>query len=346
MSNTHKAIIIVSASLGLILFSWLFISLSNQFFPRQDVPTIKEGSIIAENWIRNNSFSYPFYGKNLKLINQEEILRGEYQFSFSFITENPEYGIQENEITIKTKNTEIIEAITNNVFDEINNKFVEKSETLKLFFVFQEEEEEVIKDVERVVTASVVEGIEKILLEELLAGPNEKETALGYFSYIDTGTELFSFNIENETAYVELSIGLDQQTELGQEQIKKTLAQFSSVKEVRAPERKRVVTINVEGVPEDFLFTKDLKEGATGIDVKYLQMILNADPDTMVAQQGPGSPGEEVESFRESTTRAVKSFQRKYADEVLKPAGLILSNGIVNEHTRDKLNAILEENRW
>ncbi len=346
MPNTQKIIIIVSVCLGLILFSWLFISLSNKFFPRQDVPTIKEGSIIAENWIRNHSSSYPFYGKNLKLINQEEIVRGEYQYSFSFITENPEYGTQENEITIKTKNTEIVEAITNGVFDEINNRFVEKSETLKLFFIVQQGEEEVIKETERIITASVVEDIEKILIEELLAGPNEKEILLGYFSYIESGTELFSFNIENETAYIELSVGFDQQTELGQEQIRKTLAQFSSVKEVRAPERKRVVTINVEGIPEDFLFTRDLKEGATGIDVKYLQMILNADPDTMVAQQGPGSPGEEVESFRESTTRAVKAFQRKYADEVLRPAGLILSNGIVNEHTRDKLNAILEENRW
>jgi hypothetical protein len=346
MSNTHKAIIIASTSLGLILFSWIFISLSNKFFPRQDVPTMKEGSVIAENWIRNNSVSYPFYGKNLKLTAQEEILRGEYHFSFSFITDNPEYGTQENKINIKTKNTEIVEAITNDVFDEINNKFVEKSETLELFFVIQKEDEEIIEGVERVVTSSVVEDIEKVLLIELLKGPNEEEATRGYFSYIETGTELFSFNIDGETAYLELSIGIDQQTEMGQEQIKKTLAQFEGIKEVRAPERKRIVKINVEGIPEDFLFSRELKEGAKGIDVKYLQMILNADPDTMVAQQGPGSPGEEVESFSESTTRAVKSFQRKYADEVLKPAGLILSNGIVNEHTRDKLNAILEENRW
>jgi hypothetical protein len=183
-------------------------------------------------------------------------------------------------------------------------------------------------------------------LKELLSGPNDEETARGYFSYIEMGTELFSFSVDNETAYIELSIGFDQQVEMGQEQIKKTLAQFESIKEVRVPERKRVVKINVEGIPEDFLFNRDLKEGAKGIDVKYLQMILNADPDTMVAQQGPGSPGKEVESFSESTTRAVKAFQRKYSDEVLKPAGLILSNGIVNEHTRDKLNAILEENRW
>jgi hypothetical protein len=346
MSNTHKVIIIASTSIGLILFSWIFISLSNKFFPRQDVPTIKEGSIIAENWIRNNSYSYPFYGKNLKLMSQEEVLRGEYQFSFSFITDNPEYGTQENKITIKTKNTEIVEAITNNVFDEINNKFVEKSETLKLFFVIQEGDEEVIEEVERVVTTSVIEDVEKVLLTELLSGPNEEEVARGYFSYIETGTELFSFNIDGETAYIDLSIGFDQQTEMGQEQIIRTITQFESIKEVRAPERKRVVKINVEGIPEDFLFSRDLKEGAKGVDVKHLQVILNADPDTMVAQQGPGSPGEEVESFSESTTRAVKAFQRKYADEVLKPAGLILSNGIVNEHTRDKLNAILEENRW
>lgn len=346
MSSTRKAVIIASTSIGLILFSWIFISMSNKFFPRQDVPTIKEGSIIAENWIRNKSLSYPFYGKNLKLVGQEEISRGEYRFSFSFVTDNPEYGIQENQITVKTKNTEIVEAVTNDVFDEINNKFVEKKETLKLFFVIQKEGEDVVEAIERVVTSSVIEDVEKVLLKELLFGPNEEELARGYFSYIEAGTELFSFTIDNETAYIELSAGFDQQTEIGQDQIKRTLTQLEKIKEVRAPERKRVVKINVEGIPEDFLFNRELKEGAKGTDVRYLQMILNADPDTMVAQQGPGSPGEEVESFSESTTRAVKAFQRKYADEVLKPAGLILSNGIVNEHTRDKLNAILEENRW
>jgi hypothetical protein len=346
MKNSRKAIIIGSVFLGLILFSLFFISLTNKFFPRQDVPTIKEGSIIAENWIRNHSFSFPFYGKDLKLIEQNEITRGEYEFLFSFLVDKPEYGVQQNKMLIKTKNTEIVGAIRDEIFDEIKGKYIEKTETIKLYFVIKEDEEDKVKEIERVVTSSILDNLGVILIEELLRGPDEKETERGYFSYIEPETSLISFEILNGTAYLEFSIGFDQQLDIAKEQIKKTLSQISEIKEVRAPERKSVIVVVVEGVPEDFLFTRDLKEGDKGIDVKYLQIILNADPDTAVAQKGPGSPGEEREVFDQATTRAVKAFQRKYADEILRPAGLILSNGIASEHTRDKLNAILEENRW
>jgi hypothetical protein len=346
MTNLRKAVIITSVFLGLVLFSLFFISLTNKFFPRQNVPTIKEGSIIAENWIRNYSSSFPFYGKDLKLVEQNESARGEYEFLFSFLVDSPEYGVQENKMLVKTKNTEIVGAIRDEIFDEIKGKYIEKTETIKLYFVIKEGEEEKVREVERVVTSSVTENPGVILIEELLKGPDEKEIAKGYFSYIELETSLISFEVVNETAYLELSVGFDQQLDIAQEQIRRTLSQINNIKEVRAPERKNVVVVIVEGIPEDFLFERDLKEGDKGIDVKYLQVVLNSDPDTLVAQRGPGSPGEEREVFDESTTRAVKAFQRKYADEILRPAGLILSNGIVSEHTRDKLNAILEENRW
>lgn len=346
MPDFKKIVIIISTLLGLVLFSLLFIFLTNKFFPRQDVPTIKEGSVIAENWIRNYSSSFPFYGKDLKLEEQSEIKRGEYEFVFSFTVDSPEYGLQDSEMLIKTKNIEITEAIRDEIFDEIKGKYIEKTETIKLYFITKENEEDIIKEVERVITSSIVDNLGIILIEELLKGPNENEQEEGYFSYIDPGTELISFETIEGTAYLELTIDFDQQLDIAKEQIEKTLSQITTIKEVRAPERKNMVTIVVEGVPEEFLFTRDLREGDKGTDVKYLQLILNADPDTIVAQKGLGSPGEESEIFDQATTRAVKAFQRKYSDEILRPAGLILSNGIVSEHTRDKLNAILEENRW
>jgi hypothetical protein len=351
MSTKKRAAIIGGVCVGVVLFTGLFIYINNTFFSRQDVPSINEGSIIAENWLRNFSSSYPYNGKNLELIEKEEVGRGEYKFVFHFLTEDPEYGVHNNKTIITTRNTEVVEAITNGIFDELAKKYVEKEETVNIYFVTQgegeeEEEEFVVSPIERVISAAVIDDMNRVLVEELLAGPTAYEEEKGYRTLIERETSLISLNIEDEVAYIELSIGLNQQNDIGKEQIIQTVRQIEGVSVVRPPERRQVTVIEVEGIPEDFLFTRELQEGASGVDVKYLQIILNADPDTMVAQEGPGSPGAEVENFGESTTRAVMAFQRKYSEEVLRPAGLILSTGVVDEYTRDKLNAILEENRW
>ncbi len=346
MNSSRKITIIVSVVLGVIGFSYLFIYLNNTLFPRYDVPTLHEGSVIAENWIRNHSQSFPPYGRDLQLEARKEIERGEYEFAFSFTTEDPEYGTHNNEMEVRTKNLEVVRAVTNGIFDEIKNEYIEVQETVKMYLVSGDDEDRRVEAVERTISASVIEDIERVLIEELLSGPTAQEQERGYSTLIERETRLLSFRVEDGTAYVELSIPLDQQAELGREQIVKTIAQLSGITEVRAPERRQVVTLEIEGITEDFVFERDLQEGSTGTDVKYLQIVLNADPDTIVAQQGPGSPGEEAESFGESTTRAVMVFQRKYSDEVLEPAGLILSTGIVDEYTRDKLNSILEESAW
>jgi hypothetical protein len=347
MKKKRKIIILIGVVLGFFLFSGFFIYLNNAYFPRQDVPTIKEGAIIAESWIRNFSENYPYYGRDLSLVDQKEISRGEYEYVFSFTTDSPELGIHENEIIVKTINTEVISAISNGIFDEITKKYLEKKATVEMYFILEEDEDHYsIVSVERIISSSIIEDMDRVLIEELLKGPNQEEASSGFVSLIERTTELISLKIEDGVAYVELTIGLDQQSDLGKEQIVRTLSQIAEVRQVRAPERVQVVTLEIEGVPEDFSFSRNLQEGSSGIDVRYLQVILNADPDTAVTQQGPGSPGQEVDSFSESTTRAVMAFQRKYADEILRPAGLILSNGIVDEYTRDKLNAILEESRW
>ncbi len=347
MSEKRKILIIGGTVFMTVAFSVFFIFLGNTFFPREDVPTMEEGSVIAESWIRNFSSSYPLHGKDLQLTHREEKQRGEYEFVFRFITESPEYGVHENKIEIKTKNTEVVEAISNGIYDEIEGKYLEKQETVDIYFVFEKEDEErEVRPVKRVVSTSAVENIEEVLMEELFQGPSEEEKEKGYTTFIDRETTIFSFRIEETVAYLELSVDFDEQTEVAKEQIRKTLQQLDGIGEVRAPERRVVVSLEIDGVPEDFRFTRDIEEGSEGEDVQYLQIILNADPETMVAQQGPGSPGEEVTSFGEATSRAVMAFQRKYADEVLRPAGLILSTGIVDEYARDKLNSILEERKW
>ena len=88
-------------------------------------------------------------------------------------------------------------------------------------------------------------------------------------------------------------------------------------------------------------FVRDLRLGATGVDVQALQQLLNRDTATLVASFGPGSPGQESQYFGPATRSAVIRFQDKYATEVLYPAGLYNGTGFVGPLTRNKLNNLL-----
>jgi len=102
-------------------------------------------------------------------------------------------------------------------------------------------------------------------------------------------------------------------------------------------------TVSIEGIPANFSFNQNLSQGSRGTAVRYLQIVLNADPDTRLAQTGPGSPGNETEYFGPITRAAVNKFQSKYSSEVLNPLGLTAPTGFVGTQTRAKLNSILSE---
>ena len=97
------------------------------------------------------------------------------------------------------------------------------------------------------------------------------------------------------------------------------------------------------GIPVEFRFESELSTASSpGPEIRYLQIVLNADPDTQVAQDGEGAPGNETTSFGASTEQAVIAFQEKYREEILDPMGLESGNGVVGSLTRAKLNEILE----
>ncbi len=111
----------------------------------------------------------------------------------------------------------------------------------------------------------------------------------------------------------------------------------------KAARAKIIERITADRVPEGFSFNTNFRERARGEGVRYLQIVLNLDPDTRVAHSGPGSPGNETSYFGPATRRAVIRFQEKYAGEVLRPSGISHGTGFVGERTRSKLNEILRQ---
>ncbi|MHB8661053.1 MAG: peptidoglycan-binding domain-containing protein, partial [Minisyncoccota bacterium] len=86
-----------------------------------------------------------------------------------------------------------------------------------------------------------------------------------------------------------------------------------------------------------YLFVHLLTMGRSASDVKNLQIVLNSDPDTQIAQTGVGSSGQETDYFGALTEAAVKKFQVKYGIAAPGEDGY----GIVGPKTRAKLATIL-----
>lgn len=99
---------------------------------------------------------------------------------------------------------------------------------------------------------------------------------------------------------------------------------------------------DISGIPSGFTFQNNLGYGQSSIDIKYLQIFLNADPDTQLSATGAGSSGQETSYFGTGTKEAVIAFQTKYKDEISAAIGYTISyTGYVGSGTRTKLNALL-----
>ncbi|MDO8663397.1 MAG: peptidoglycan-binding domain-containing protein, partial [Candidatus Wildermuthbacteria bacterium] len=113
------------------------------------------------------------------------------------------------------------------------------------------------------------------------------------------------------------------------------------IAQLQAEVAKLMAVQKFEGIPAGFTFKKTLKSGLVSDEAKYLQIVLNSDADTKVADSDAGSPGKETTKFGYLTKGAVVRFQEKYRAEVLTPLGLTEGTGIVGSATRTKLNELL-----
>ena len=90
-------------------------------------------------------------------------------------------------------------------------------------------------------------------------------------------------------------------------------------------------------------FPRDLSIGMSGEDVRSLQVVLNTDPETLVAKSGFGSPGNETAYFGLATKRALTKFQEKYREDVLIPVGLHAGTGFFGKRTQAKVSALFQK---
>lgn len=99
-----------------------------------------------------------------------------------------------------------------------------------------------------------------------------------------------------------------------------------------------VETMPAEDVEPFVPFTRDLRKGDRGPDVKRLQEYLNNN-GFIVAETGVGSPGRETELFGVNTEIALKKFQEANAEVLLTPFNLTTGTGFFGEATRAFINS-------
>ena len=85
--------------------------------------------------------------------------------------------------------------------------------------------------------------------------------------------------------------------------------------------------------------TTTLQIGSSGADVKRLQQFLNQNGFT-VAEDGPGSRGNETSQYGHNVARAVTKFQERYASRILQPYGYTRGTGKVGPSTRSAINQL------
>ena len=103
-------------------------------------------------------------------------------------------------------------------------------------------------------------------------------------------------------------------------------------------EELKKITTELKEVEKVVKFTQNLHKGLRDKEVEYLQEFLSEYPEIYPEGLVTGY-------FGRLTENAVKKFQEKYADDVLKPYGLNKGTGYVGEKTIIKINELMAEKK-
>jgi hypothetical protein len=95
--------------------------------------------------------------------------------------------------------------------------------------------------------------------------------------------------------------------------------------------------IPTDGKGNAYTFTRTLKVGSVGEDVRALQKILNAE-GFVVSDTGVGSPGNETTYFGLKTKAALAKYQNYYRADILTPNGLTAGTGYFGTATMKFMN--------
>ncbi len=213
---------------------------------------------IAQDWIIENASTFTERGgMELEHIDTtevgEEVYEVTFEFESSFAGHGPVYDdemtaqvITPHTIVVTIDEGNVVSAITDDYYDEMNNKETAEDTTDDdylvadiYFYVVADNIEELVSE-ERIIDYN---NPEESAINELLQGSLE-----GYSTAIDNEATLNSFFIEDGIAYVDFSSELDASGSatviMIREQIENTLFQFSGISEV---------VISIEGETEEIL---------------------------------------------------------------------------------------------
>lgn len=259
----NLVIVVLIALIAVVLGVMIF----NQAGEEQVDYSIDSSREVALEYVENDAPTYVFDGSGLELVDESEVEEGVFEFVFDFDSSAAGYGDREDQmlaqvitshtIVVTVKDGEVISAITDGVYSEVDEKMMEDmdseggdNETVSVYFVTVVDGQEGLVAVEREVALEEGVSVELATLEALLSGLNVAETDMGYSSAISEDVEVLGFSISEGVAYADFSNELDENVAGSamvttiRGQIEETLKQFDSIDEV---------VISVEGNTEEVL---------------------------------------------------------------------------------------------
>ncbi len=185
------------------------------------ITTPQEAQAAAQEWVQHNALTYTYDGTDLTLLETRTLdCPGCFSTTFTFTSAHSGFGYRANVVTLQALTPHIIEVIfknnqldsvtTDGEFDEINQKnFVEK-QLMSVDVYFGNSKQNTnqkecgkVYPIERI--TEEVRPPYRSAVEQLLAGPTDKEKKEGLFTSINPGVRVNSLSVNSGIARVDFS---------------------------------------------------------------------------------------------------------------------------------------------